>query len=192
MTDWTDPQNIIALGIVIVAILAFFVSLYSIYQSNKAFAQQQKHNQLSVRPICNIGHIMGTLGCVIWIANTGVGPMIIKSIKTRNNQGNVKDYPGDWIPQRQRQGNLGVWKDLENTSLLSGGRVELVNFGINPQIPVTIQPSLIQLTEEQKGDRDEIFGILKDLTISVTYEDIYGIEQPEYQRDLKFFGQTIP
>ncbi len=166
------------------------MSIASILIGYFGLKHQQIHDQLSVRPICNIGHVMGTLGLNLWISNNGIGPMIIKSIESSDKQGNTKGYPIDWIPVKNRHGNFAYWKDLENTSILNGSKVDILTFNIVP--PHGDKPVPIKLTKEQIEDRDEIFGILKELTITVKYEDIYGIEQPEYKKDLTFFGQKIP
>ncbi|MHB8163465.1 MAG: hypothetical protein ACYDDV_03835 [Methanoregula sp.] len=178
----SNPTNVISICALVVSIASILVGYFGL-------KRQQNHEILSVRPICNIGHVMGTLGLNLWISNNGVGPMIIKSIKTSDKQGNTKDYPKNWLPDKNRHGNIAFWEGLENTSILNGNKVDLLTFTLVPL--QDDKQKQIKLTKEQIADRDEIFGILKELTITVKYSDIYGIEQPEFKKDLSFFEQII-
>lgn len=185
MTDITDPQNIIAIGSVGIALLAVYISYKSTKLGADTLKQQQKHNELSVRPICNVGMIQGPLSILIYISNNGVGPMIIKSVETSDNKGNKKNYPVDWIPKANRQ---IFWRELENTALLNGSKVDILGFNFEQVIDGKHKAPI---TKEQITRREEIRGILKDLTIHIRYADIYGVEQPEFKQDFSIFGQEI-
>jgi hypothetical protein len=185
MTDITDPQIIIAIISVGIALLAVYISYKSTKLAADTLKQQQKHNELSVRPICNVGMIQGPISLIIYISNNGVGPMIIKSVETSDSKGNKKNYPVDWIPLADRQ---IFWRNLENTALLNGVKVDILGFNF---VPIIDGKPKMPITKDQKTKREEIRGILKDLTIYVRYADIYGIEQPEFIQDFSIFGQEI-
>jgi hypothetical protein len=174
----SNPTNIISICALTVSIASILIGYYGL-------KRQRIHDELSVRPICNVGTIQGPLVLTITILNNGVGPMIIKSVETHDSQGNKKDYPMDWIPLPDRQ---FVWRDLENVAILNGKKIDILGFNF-----VTIidgKPKL-PITKDQIKKREEIRSILKDLTIHIKYTDIYGKEQPEYKYSFSVFGQKL-
>jgi hypothetical protein len=111
--------------------------------------------------------------------------MIIKSVETSDNQGNKKSYPMDWIPIADRQ---FVWRDLENTAILNGTKVDILGFNF---VSIIDGKPKLPITKDQVKKREEIRSILKDLTIRIRYTDIYGIDQPEFKHDFSILGQEI-
>jgi hypothetical protein len=185
MTEITDPQNIIAVISIFIAILAVYISYKSTKLGADTFKQQKKHDELSVRPICNVGTLQGPLILSIWISNNGVGPMIIKSVETSDSRGNKKGYPMDWIPKEDLQ---FVWRDMEDTAILNGNKVDILGFNF---VPIIDGKPKLPITKDQIKKREEIRGILKELTIRIMYTDIYGNEQPEFKQDFTIFGQEM-
>lgn len=162
----------------LIPILALVVSFVSIGIGFLGLLIQRQHNILSVKPLGNIA--MGNYDIELGIAinNNGTGPLIIKSIRTIDNQGIQKKYPIDWIPA-ELQKNITFQKLVEGAALINGkDPIMLLLFRLNP-----LQPAEVQ-------QRDKIRSILKNLTIHITYSDIYGNLQPELVKKLDWFDKT--
>jgi len=185
-TDWTDPQNIIAIGTTLVAIFAFVISCVSIILAKKTLEQQQKHDRLSVRPIGIFELFDGKDEIRIWLHNQGTGPMIIKSVemfnergqKEKDRKGNFKNYPIDWLDQNNRRG-VEFRTHLENVALINGPNpFRLLYYKLDPT------------DSNQREQRDNILVILKNLKIKMNYTDIYNELQDSSAGTLNFFGRT--
>jgi len=184
-TDWIDPQNIIAVGTVIIAIFAFFVSCYSIRLTKKTLEQQQKHDRLSVKPIGIFELFDANDEIKIFLHNQGTGPMVIKSFemfnesgeKEKNTQGDFKNYPIEWLDKEVRQ-NVEFSNHLENTALINGLEPrKLLYFKLDHTKP------------DQIDQRDHIRRNLKNLRIKMTYTDIYQELEGVSGGSLEYFGR---
>lgn len=166
----TDPT-------LLIATLAFLVSVVSIVIGIVSLWIQRKHNRLSVRPIGIITLSDYENRLAIAVKNAGIGPMIMKSIETSNNQGTKKEYPIDWMPPDI------MWttfrRSLKNHAIIAGDSSVLLEYKLDPQ------------DKESALQRDEIRSVLKNLTIRIIYTDVYGKKQPELARSLNWFGRTI-
>ena len=178
-----------------IAVIALITSVISIGIGIIGLKIQREHDILSVRPIASVGLQHGniidndivqnqglnmivpkysaTLG--VGLSNCGCGPMIIKSIETVNKEGVKKSYPYEWIPIDYRQ---QFYRDLENTAIPPGVIINLITFNF----------PLSDLNELHK--KEEIKSILNDLTIRIKYTDIYNLEQPDYVKSIKDFGEN--
>jgi hypothetical protein len=168
------PELIIATSAVVVSIVSIIVAVVSL-------RIQREHNILSVKPIAKIGFSDYTDYIAIVVTNVGMGPMIVKSIKTSDEkQGIIKDYPIDWM-NRMLPGSAFTRfrKNLENTSILPSNSEFLLEYAYNPNDKGFVE------------NCKTIRSILKDLTIRIEYWDIYGKIQPVYERELKWFGRTL-
>jgi hypothetical protein len=166
----TDPE-------LLIATLAFFVSVVSILIGVFSLWIQRKHNRLSVRPIGIIARSDYENRLAIRVKNAGIGPMIVKSIENSNNKGTKKKYPLDWMPSDIMW--AGFRRDLKNQTIMAGDSTVLLEYKIDPQ------------DEDSARQRDEIRSVLKNLTIRIVYTDVYGKEQPELVRSLDWFGRNI-
>ena len=104
-----------------------------------------------------------------------MGSMIIKSILTSDNHGTKKEYPIDWMPVGITW--AGFRRGLKKHAIKEGGEIILLEY-----IP----------KEKSDLNKTQIRSTLQDLTITVTYEDIYGVEQPIESRKLEWFGRNLP
>jgi len=168
MTEFFFDSNVIA-------ILALFISFLSIIVGAFTLWIQHRHNRLSVRPICVISLADYENRITIKIKNAGMGSMIIKSILTSDNHGTKKEYPIDWMPVGITW--AGFRRGLKKHAIKEGGEIILLEY-----IP----------KEKSDLNKTQIRSTLQDLTITVTYEDIYGVEQPIESRKLEWFGRNLP
>ena len=163
-----DPNLLIATGAVFTSFVSIIIGVVALYI-------QRSHNKKSVLPIGNIS-VADYEDCLrIRIANNGVGPLIIKSCKTKKD--NIsKPYPIDWMPSDI------IWKtfskNLENRAILPGRYITLLEFTVN-----------LENTDEIKK-RDLIRSILKDLEIEITYSDVYE-RNFKISRKLNWFERNI-
>jgi hypothetical protein len=166
---FANPTNLIA-------IFAFLVSVVSIIIGFLGLWIQRLHNQLSVKPIGNIGIRDYADLLLISVSNAGTGPMIIKSVETSNSEGNKLNYPIEWIPMTLKP-KISFLINLENTAILNGTGANILEYHLDPA----------KINEAK--ERDAIRLILKNLTIRIKYMDIYGKEQPEITKNLDWFGR---
>ena len=167
----TDPDLLIATLAIIVSFVAILIGWFSL-------RIQQKHNRLSVRPIGSIALSDYENQLAIRVKNAGIGPMIVKSIETSNNQGTKKEYPVDWMPSDIMWG--GFRRALKNQAIVAGDSTVLLEFNLPDPID-----------EDSARQRDEIRSVLKNLRIRIIYTDVYDKEQPELVRSLDWFGRNI-
>jgi hypothetical protein len=160
----SDEITAIAVGISFLSILIGFSALWLQYH----------HNRLSVRPIGTISLADYENRIAIKVRNDGMGTMILKSFETSDNEGNSKGYPIDWMSSgimwaNYRKG-LSPIKEGDSTIFLD-------------YVPNSQKPNF-------EKERQEIRSVLKNLTITIKYEDIYGVEQPILIRHLDWFGRN--
>jgi len=156
----------------ILALMAVMVSVVSIIATVIFSWLQQKHNKNSVRPICEIkvNDYENKLG--VYLTNYGTGPLIIKGI---------------------------ICKDVERTSptlitLMPKITQPWTTFTENVTgwtIPIGGKIALIELHPTNDENRDSVRAALMQLTIEVTYTDIYGKTEFKASRNLSFFGRNI-
>jgi len=179
------------------AAIALVVSGVSILIGFYGLRIQRAHNQLSVRPIANVGIFDGDDLLQLTICNNGSGPMLIKSIETINKHGIIRNYPKDWMPRVTKLKEL-FWTGLEDTAIIVGVPAPILQYQLVPLV-IELGPSQIdqnklnelkKLRSEQEQERDSIRLILKDLTIRIKYTDIYNNERPEFTKSLDFFGRV--
>jgi hypothetical protein len=169
---------------------ALLISFLSIGIGAWTLHTQQKHNKLSVRPIAEMERWDLPTGApgmspqlTVIISNSGIGPMIIKSIKTKNKlSGEIREHPTDWIlPTEICSKTQGISRKLkDNTTIKEGDKVEILKFSWTAND--LKHPEVIK-------DIQMIRRILKDLVIHVKYTNIYGDEQPEMTGSLEMFGE---
>jgi hypothetical protein len=195
MSEWMDPQNIIAICTGIVAGLAFAFSLIALYE-------QAKHDKLSVRPLGYFNVFDSEKEIKIEICNRGTGPMIFKSIQlldkadkpVENDQDNksIKDANGELIKDKKfiypffylnklNQKCVFHLEPKEKDSLINGPET-IVLLSFKPEDPK------IQQTREVQ--RENIRSALSEFKIKMEYTDIYG-EFFTSTEDLSYFKREI-
>lgn len=169
---------------------ALLISFLSIGIGAWTLHTQQKHNKLSVRPIGEMERYDLPAGApgmspqlTIILANSGMGPMIIQSIKTQNKlSGEIRGHPIDWVsPDEICSKTKGISRKLrDSTTIKEGEKVEILKFSWTTD-------DLKNL--EVLKNIQMIRSILKDLVIYIKYTNIYGDEQPEMSESLETFGK---
>jgi len=108
-----------------------------------------------------------------------MGPMIVKLIETNKSSiYEIKSFPKEWIDESLSD---IVWadyrNDLEDHAIAAGDSYVLLEYNLN-------------LPTSSSGQMHQIRQILKDLTITIKYMDIYKNEQPILCRKLDWFGEN--
>lgn len=110
----------------IIAVSAIVISLISLYVGIKSVENERTHNIQSVRPIGDIRYGASASQFFIDVVNNGIGPMLIKNIKTN---GEENKSPGEFILFKFK--NLSCKKfdfrvDLKDTALKEGDSIRLL------------------------------------------------------------------
>jgi hypothetical protein len=143
---------------------------------------QQKHNQLSVRPLANIMFGDYENGLVVKVVNNGTGPMIVKSITVINapnpSEPLIKAMPP--LPYDDV-----TWRhfaaDCTDRSIRSGGELVLLHLVDNGKA----------LEDHFALSRNAMRAALGLLRLRVEYTDIYE-KRFVTERSLDFFLRTLP
>jgi len=191
-TDWTDPQNIIAIATAIIAICAVCLSI-------KTMKEQQEHDQLSLRPIAKIRSINNSnKKLAISIENNGPGSLIIKSIivnwDSNNNQNKHEDWETNKKPIPLFQGTketvgLDRWEEIRHHIILSA---DLENYAISPGESFCLIDCSIDAAISSK-EIDLIKSDLKKLKkIVLKYTDIYNYDRKQRWKKLLSFVNNWP
>ncbi len=162
----------------IVALLALFVSIFSIYQGIKSLKIQREHNEKSVRPIGKIIFSDYENLIAVKIKNAGIGPLILKNLRVLNSKNEIKTNVVDWMPQIPQGMSWSHYAKPPPGVVISQGETL----------------SLLELKGEVgnklfENFRHEVRRALKELTIELEYMDIYEKQMPTYKRELSWFGR---
>ena len=163
---------------VLIAVIALFVSILSIFLTLVTIWQTKKHNRLSVKPICHIYPPDRENHIAVIIQNNGTGPLISKSIKVYDEANNIKKYLIDLMPQLPPGLYWSDFSKTENFSILPGGQKVLLELKGNDEDP------------EFKDLRDKVRKRLSEITIEYEFTDIYEQRFPKIIFKLQWFGRV--
>jgi len=180
-----NSGSVTAIATVILAVITFYYLLETSKirkesEKNRESSEKQaeKSRILSIRPYGNITLSDYQNKLAIEVENAGMGPLIVKSIETSKGIYGIKGYPKDWIDDTMPE---IIWadfrNDLEEHAIASGDTCVLLEYNL-------------RLVESSKEEMNQVRQILKDLTITIKYSDIYNNEQPILRRELGWFGRN--
>ncbi|ELP5715284.1 hypothetical protein H4F75_10275 [Enterobacter asburiae] len=158
----------------IVSFCAMITSVISLFIAYKAQVHQQKHNQLSVKPLAEF--LIGDYEDVIFIKikNQGTGPLIVKEFLTQDSS-NSYDRIMDAISEIKL--NI-LWERFTDNI---DGRI------------IAVDKELILLQASFEASEKRLQKIIRSelslLELNLTYNDIYGIEQPKLAKKLDWFSR---
>lgn len=164
----------------IVAIAALFVSAWSSWISFKTFRLQREHNIRSVKPIIQIGQWDYENRLTVDMRNSGSGIALITTMSTHNKTEVMKNCIYDWLPKKL-VGSMNYaeyWTGYKNFVLQPGQIIKLI------EIPVDTSNA------DELKQREDIRAILRQLTIRISYEDIYGNKIENKKTELYHFSRT--
>lgn len=160
-----------------IALAALFVSFLSICIGAAALTLQHKHNQKTVRPICNITYKDYLDELSIKVSNNGVGPMLVDTVEFVSDKkvfNNIKQALGETIPKKQ--GYSYRWIGIsQQRAVPVEGSIELFRF------------TKKDTHDNYEGIRNSVREVIGTLTVSVKYSDIYGKSFPRSERKLNNF-----
>lgn len=145
--NFIDCVTLIAdFSTILIAILALFISI-------KTLKSQNKHNELSARPICEMftGNFNNEL--VVEIHNKGLGPMEIIEALFTSSDGFMHTNLYEFV---SNEPGISYNALPPKKILMSGEKVILVSFN---DIPSFQQTQIVQ--------------ILSNITIHISYRDLY-------------------
>jgi len=157
----------------IALIITSIISIVSIVIGVITLCIQRTHNMKSIKPIGIITLSDFENLIKIKIKNSGIGPMIITSCKTKNRSAE-KECPIDWLPSNIVYKNFR--KGLENHVLAPNEESVLLE---------------IEFDKSQNTDIDKIRNILKDLTLTIEYKDIYDKNKNKVEKKFDWFGRNL-
>jgi hypothetical protein len=166
-----------ALASAAAAFLALLVSGISVWISIRAMSAQQKHNELSVRPLAEVTVADYENSLRVKLRNNGTGPMIVTGIEVSNGEGR-RDSVMDWMPSLPKGRPWNTFSHaLKDRTLQPGSEIVLLE--------------LTEYDEEQDFSicREAVRVALAPLTISVSYTDIYNKAMPVRVKPLSWFGR---
>jgi len=163
----------------ITAICALFVSVIATALALWSAWEQRKYMRLSVRPIAAIVKSDFENRIAVYLENKGLGPMLIRTFRVKDKYGTIHDRILSHMPVLK---NGITWSNfhgsVDRATLQSGKKIELL------------------LLEGDKNNtafqeaRDVVRKSLKNLTVSVEYEDIYGVSMKPREDNLVWFGRN--
>lgn len=138
-------------------ILALFVSAIALVSSISFGYQQQKHNENSVRPLCQVLYYNRTDAINVAIINKGTGPLIVKSISCTDGN-KAYEHLCDF---------LFDYTDVVTRFVTASDKLILAS-------DVADTVTLIHVKSNNQEVLSKAKQALKDVVITVTYCDIYG------------------
>lgn len=172
----TYPDQVNATAALMALTVSLLVSLTSIILTIMTLRIQRNHNFKSVTPIANIltGDYEDELE--VKLTNTGIGPLIINKFIAAN-EGREEDNIISLMPGLPHYSWTTFTRYIDGRSIAPNQ--ELI---------------LIQLNGDMEDEsfvliRDEVRRALSQLTVAVSYRDIYDRQMPPCQRKLDWFGR---
>lgn len=165
----------------IIAGLALVTSVCSIIVAVSALKHQQRHDILSVKPICEITGDPYEDHLSVEICNYGSGPMVIRELKAYSAATDSAPTLYDCMQEVAPPLCISHWSiNLEKRCIPAGSKLTLIRIEHSDGESAESSPSLRKAMEACQRD-------LATTTISVVYEDIYGNVMPTYSRKLSVF-----
>ena len=164
----------------IIAGLALLTSAWSAWISYRTFRLQREHNIKSVKPILQIGQWDYENNLCVDLRNSGSGIAMVTSASAVNKTEVSKNCIYDWLPKKLA-GTMNYkeyWTGYKNFVLQPGQVIKLIEIPVDTKV------------DEQKKQREEIRSLLRQLTIKVSYEDIYGNKMEDKKIELYHFSRT--
>ena len=142
---------------------SMIIALLSLYVSIRTVKAQNKHNALTLMPVCELYTANFDDSFAVEIKNKGLGMMHIEKISFVDEKNNVsKENLFDFIPNKQKLS----YNRLEATANIMSGE--------------TIY--LIKSKELSPEERKELVEILEKVVIYIEYSDVY---KNKYEFNLK-------
>ena len=165
--------------VICTACLAVIASL-SLIVSICTLCLQRQHNKLSVRLLLSIV-FQDYEGCLsVKLQNNGIGPLTISSVEVSDGV-RTETCLIDWVSPRLDEGI--EWETFVG---------DIEGRHIRPNASMT----LLQLSGDDSCDsflktRDACRQVLKQLTVSVVYANVYKERMPRESRQLLWFGRNL-
>jgi hypothetical protein len=161
---------------IIVAICALIVSVVSLATSIYFSWCTRDHNRRSVKPLPHVLPSDFENRIAVFIRNNGTGPLILQQAQAKSSTDSRSGHLIDLIPTPPP----GLFfKDFTRVSqhraIRPGSQVTLVDFPVVIDDPTAI------------AYRDELRRTLGNITIELTYTDIYDTRFPAYTHMLTWF-----
>ncbi len=163
----------------IIAILGFFVAIWSVFYTRRGLKIQLEHNKKSVEPLAYINPLDYENLIGVKLLNNGTGPLIINSIEFINEESGEKH--SDLISFFGSENIL--WSDfsmnLEKRSIIPSSLITLLEF------------KWTQANSKDLNSSKQIREILKNIVVSLEYENIYGDKINMPKKKLTFFDRNF-
>ncbi len=157
MTNPDMLEQITAIATILIAVAAFFITLWQI-------KSMHKHNRLSVMPILSyeIFYDKTDLGFGIYLCNKGIGPAIIKSMRIFIDNIEIKT--------QQKK----IWPEAVQTLNINYPYVQMFTCGDDVSISAGERLPLLTINDNiSKEIADEFKKALDRINIELLYESIY-------------------
>ncbi|RWZ88170.1 MAG: hypothetical protein EO766_09265 [Hydrotalea sp. AMD] len=171
VTEMTNADKI-AFSSLIVAWLSFILTIVTIFQT-------RKHNRNSLKPIINVNPFDYSNCILIELVNEGVGSAIIKKITVEKNDYEKKQNVYSWMPDLPEGISYQNYLTRDRDIPMQAGKVIKV---------IEIKNDVFKDT--QRKFREEMRGVLRQLTIKIEYTDVYESKFPIYTRKLDLYART--
>jgi hypothetical protein len=159
----------------IVAICAFFVSVLSLGTSIYFSWCARDHNRRTVKPLPFILQRDYEDQIAVVIRNNGTGPMILRKAEAKNATDGRSGHLIDLVPDPPDGLAFSNFNKVQQIrAIRPGDEVDLID------LPITNEPAIIKY-------RDELRRILGNMTIELTYTDVYDTHFPIYAVKMGWF-----
>ena len=176
----TAPSGKVKNMSIILAICASLVSVVSLVTSIYFSWCARDHNRRSVKPIPFVARLDFEDHLAVIIRNNGSGPLILQKAQARISGEGRSAHLIDLIPEPPPGLFFKNFNRVEQIrAILPGDKVDLVDLPISVDDP------------EAAAYRDELRRALGDVTLELTYTDIYQTRFPNYRTKLTWFHRNV-
>lgn len=164
-----QTSTILALSALIVSIVSLGLSAYFTWL-------ERDHNRRSLRPLPFILQPDFEDKVAVVIRNNGTGPLILKKAHATSSADRRSGHLIDLVPTPPKGMVFRNFNRIDQTrAVRPGDEVDLLDLRINVNDPVAARY------------RDELRRVLGNVTLELTYTDVYCTRFPVYSRTLDWF-----
>ena len=174
---------------IVISIFSVVTSIVAIVIAIITYKSQVRHNKNSVKPILNI--IVGDYEDRLYvkIVNNGVGPALIEETLCVNEKSKAKDACLIHLIPYQVEFSENSHTELVTLSPLTDFVEDIKGRTVAPGGSITLL-KLSSVLSSMTKKRFALRTILKDVTVTIHYSDVYG-DAYVTERTLDFFGRTL-
>lgn len=156
-----------------------FIAVLSLLITVQSLRDNRKHNRNSLKPIINVIPYDYSNCILIELVNEGVGTAIINNIVVEKNEHEKKESVYHWMPTLPEGISYNNYLTRSKDIPMRAGKIIQILEIRNDELKTT-----------QRQFREQMRGVLRQLTIRINFTDVYGSKFHTYSKKLDLYARV--